>query len=93
MPFILITADFPEMEPVGITRIFSLLEEHNWVKLHDHDSRTNTIWFRAAQPAQPDDAIRAARHNFTACCIPLCIPRLTVEWRESTIKTPSPMLY
>ncbi len=80
MSFVLVTADFPEIESSEFDVIFSRLEQENWIKLHEHSNPVNTIWFNAITTERQDEAIRTARHNFTACCIPYCIPRLKMEW-------------
>jgi hypothetical protein len=83
MSFVLVTADFPEILSEEISEIFNRLEEQNWIKLHDHQLPVNTIWFNTVMTGKVEDAIKAARHNFTACCIPICIPKLALEWGTS----------
>ena len=83
MSFVLVTADFPEIERVEFDAIFNKLQTQNWVKMHDHILPVNTIWFYGLVPEQPEEAIKIARHNFTSCCIPFCIPRLALEWGAS----------
>jgi len=83
MAFVLVTADFPEIDSIEFEIIFSRLEEENWIKLRNHNDPFNTIWFNALVPEKPEDAIRSARQNFTTCCIPYCIPRLSLEWGTS----------
>jgi hypothetical protein len=83
MAFVLVTADFPEILSEEILEIFTRLEEQHWVKLHDHELPVNTIWFNTVIAEKAEDAIKAARHNFTSCCIPICIPKLALEWGTS----------
>ena len=83
MSFVVDTADFPEIGEEKTAIIFDRLEKGNWIKLHDHNRMEHTIWFYSVAPEPPEEAIKTARHNFTACCIPYCIPRLAVEWGTS----------
>ena len=80
MSFVLVTADFPEIGAEEFNVIFSRLEQANWIRMHDHSNAVNTLWFNGYAEAKPEEAIKVARHNFTSCCIPYCIPRLSIEW-------------
>jgi len=80
MSLILATADFPDIAMHEFAAITARLERENWIKMHDHSRLTATIWFFPSAPDEPQEALRFARHSFTSCCIPYCIPRIALEW-------------
>ncbi len=91
MSFVLVTADFPLLDPEVYSIIVRRLEQKNWVRLHEHELMESTIWLYPIAPEHPEEAIKIARHNFTACCIPYCIPRLAVEWSASDSVSAHPL--
>jgi hypothetical protein len=77
MPFLLITADFPEIKPDELQEIYVRLESNNWLKLHDHSDHKGTTWFTSINYYRPlQEVVSEAKEKFTSLCAPYCQPKL-----------------
>lgn len=84
MSYILVTADFPGVSADQRKKIYSLLAEKLWNKIHEPGRDIDTVWQASFQEGvSEENSIKETKSDFDNCSKPYCKPKLVIHWGPS----------
>jgi len=80
MGYVLITADFPDVNSTQRDQIYKCLEEKNIIKIKEFGRDISTVWQAYYPNVDESTAIKNTITHFEACSKLYCKPKLVMEW-------------
>jgi hypothetical protein len=80
MPYVLVTADFPNVKNEERNIIYECLKEKKWTKITEPGRDIDTVWEGYWESVEEKKAIETAIIEFTACSKNYCNPKLVIHF-------------
>lgn len=78
--YVMVTADFPNVDSADRKKIYECLEGKNWKKVSDVGRDISTVWYASFEEGIPyDDAIRTSKEQFINCSKEYTTPKLAIH--------------
>jgi hypothetical protein len=81
MAYILVTADFPQINGEQRKKIYECLNGKKWQKIHEPGRDIDTVWQASFEAGISEQrAIEITIEDFEDCSKPYCKPKLMIHW-------------
>ncbi|MCK5605624.1 hypothetical protein KAR91_27265 [Candidatus Pacearchaeota archaeon] len=78
--YVLVSADFPDVDSSERTKIYECLEGKNWKKVEDAGRDISTVWYAFFNDDASDEgAISTSKADFIACAKSYTTPKLVLH--------------
>jgi len=78
--YVMVTADFPNVDAGERTKIYECLEKKDWTKVSDIGRDISTVWYASFKEGiSYEKAISITKNDFMDCAGPYTTPKLAIH--------------
>lgn len=78
--YVMVTADFPDVDSSKRAKIYECLEKKHWTKVSDIGRDISTVWYASfKEGVSYEEAISITKDRFMNCAKPYTIPKLAIH--------------
>lgn len=78
--YVMVTADFPDVDSSKRTKIYECLKEKKWEKINEVGRDISTVWYASfKENVAYTEAIDISKKDFINCAKPYTTPKLAIH--------------